>query len=259
MKHSSIPKNVINSRSLSFREMFNSKYQINNFDNWVLSKYVFKKKMNILDLGCGNGKQIIQAHRKLKNTGRIVGIDLSKKSIQDLNKIKKKDKIKNLTLINGSMDIIKQYYDSKKIQGKFDLIHSTYAFYYSINFIKVLNFLKNKLTKNGRLIITFPGGINTLKDDYLQKSGINKKTLKYDVITLTKQFEEKFKKVKVYKFTNKLIVTKYRDLIKFTRSTGFYDKNGEILFNKKNKDKFLKNKKYIIKKNSIMIIGQNVR
>ena len=37
--------------------------------------------MEILDIGCGNGKQIIQAIKILKKSGRIVGIDLSKKSI----------------------------------------------------------------------------------------------------------------------------------------------------------------------------------
>ena len=41
--------------------------------------------MEILDIGCGNGKQIIQAIKILKKSGRIVGIDLSKKSIIKLN------------------------------------------------------------------------------------------------------------------------------------------------------------------------------
>ena len=81
MKHSNIKKNVINSKSLSFRESFNKKYQINNFDDLILKNYKFKKNMEILDIGCGNGKQIIQAIKILKKSGRIVGIDLSKKSI----------------------------------------------------------------------------------------------------------------------------------------------------------------------------------
>ena len=134
MRHSNIKKNVINSKSLSFRESFNKKYQINNFDDWILKNYKFKKNMEILDIGCGNGKQIIQAIKILKKSGRIVGIDLSKKSIIKLNTFINRKSLKNLKLINGSMDDIRLFLKKGKISGKFDLIHSTYAFYYSQKF-----------------------------------------------------------------------------------------------------------------------------
>ena len=94
MRHSNIKKNVINSKSLSFRENFNKKYQKNNFDDWVLKNYKFKKKMEILDIGCGNGKQIIQAIEKIKKSGRVVGIDLSKNSINNLNIFRNKKKLR---------------------------------------------------------------------------------------------------------------------------------------------------------------------
>ena len=258
MKHSNIKKNVINSKSLSFRENFNKKYQKNNFDDWVLKNYKFKKNMEILDIGCGNGKQIIQAIKVIKKSGRVVGIDLSKNSINKLNIFRNKKKIKNLKLVNGSMDDIEIFYKKGKIDGKFDLIHSTYAFYYSRNFIKILKYLKNKLNKNGKFIITFPGGKNSLKSEYLGEN--NKKilsTLKYNPNSLVKVFKKNFNKVYKRKFINKLVVNNYNDLIKFTRSAGFYNKSKEITFAHKAKKKLLQNKSYNIYKDSIMIIGKN--
>ena len=60
MKHSNIKK-CINSKSLSFRKIL-----IKNIKKIILmigffKNYKFKKNMEILDIGCGNGKQIIQA------------------------------------------------------------------------------------------------------------------------------------------------------------------------------------------------------
>ena len=258
MKHSNIKKNVINSKSLGFRENFNKKFQINNFDNWILKNYKFKKDMKILDIGCGNGKQIIQAIDVLKKSGKIIGIDLSKNSINKLRYFKTKKKIKNLKLIRGSMDDIHIFYDKKKIDEQFDLIHSTYSFYYSKNFIKIIKFLKNKLNKNGRFIITFPGGNNSLKSDYLDQD--NKKrlsTLRFNPQELIKVFQNNFYKVFCKKFVSKLTVDNFNDLINFTRSTGYYDKFKEHNFIKKIKPKFITNKKYNIYKDSIMIIGKN--
>ena len=256
MKHSNIKKNVINSQSLAFRENFNKRYQVNNFDNWILKNYLFKKKMAILDLGCGNGKQITQAYKILKNTGKIVGVDLSAKSIAKLKKFKKEKKINNIELINGSMDDIKSFFNNKKINGKFDLIHSTYAFYYSKNFIKIINFLKSKLNKNGRFVITFPGGMNSLKDHYLQNKKKKNLTLKYNPKILIKAFKNDFRKISLKKFTNKLVVTNYKDLIKFTQSSGFYSKANEPTFILNTKKKFLISNEYTLYKDSLMIVAK---
>ena len=82
-------------------------------------------------------------------------------------------------------------------------------------------------------------------------------TLKYNPNSLVKVFKKNFNKVYKRKFINKLVVNNYNDLIKFTRSAGFYNKSKEITFAHKAKKKLLQNKSYNIYKDSIMIIGKN--
>ena len=81
-------------------------------------------------------------------------------------------------------------------------------------------------------------------------------TLKYNSNSLVKVFKKIFNKVYKRKFINKLVVNNYNDLIKFTRSAGFYNKS-KITFAHKAKKKLLQNKSYNIYKDSIMIIGKN--
>ena len=75
-------KNITNSDSLNYRIKFNKKYSQYNFDSWIRKFYNFKKNKNILDIGCGDGKQIDFAIKMSNKNSKIVGLDLSTKSIK---------------------------------------------------------------------------------------------------------------------------------------------------------------------------------
>ena len=62
--------------SINFKEQVNSletrikihdTYGSKNIDKWMLNKLNLKNKKSILDLGCGDGKQIIAINSILKN------------------------------------------------------------------------------------------------------------------------------------------------------------------------------------------------
>jgi len=239
-------KNITDSTSLSFRIKFNKKYSKYNFDDWLKENYEFKKNYKILDVGCGDGKQIKLAKKKIGKFGEITGIDLSKESIE---KIKRKNK-KKIQLINCSMDNIN--FIEKLIRNKsFDLIHSTYAIYYSKNPLKLLNYLKKKLKKKSKLIITVPGEKNTLKE--LLKIKEDKKKLKKNEIE--NFFINNFDNVKINILNNYLDVNNFSDIINFYKSSGIYNRKKLNFFSKTVKKKLIKYKSFKIYKSSMMFIG----
>ena len=241
-------KNITNSDSLNYRIKFNKKYSQYNFDSWIRKFYNFKKNKNILDIGCGDGKQIDFAIKMSNKNSKIVGLDLSTKSIKKISS--KYKNIKYLNLINTDMDNIRKI--NKRLKNyQFDLIHSTYSIYYSNKPLKLITFLKSKLKKNSRLIITLPGETNTLKRILRIKEDrklINKAKLE-------KFFIKNFDKVQINFLNNYLKIKKVEDVIKFYISSGIFDKN-KINFLEKYVEKEIKKNGYIkINKSSIMLIG----
>lgn len=234
-------KNISDNTSLEERIRINKKYTLYDFNKWTFSVYKFKSKMDILDIGCGNGAQIIEAKKKLKNTGSIIGVDISKSSI---NKIKKKN-FSNVYLFNADMDNILKI---NKIKHKrFDLIHSTYAIYYSNNPKKLLLGLKNYLKKNGRLIINVPDNSNSL----IKLLKIKEKKLKYDYIYFQNFFNKYFRKRNYYHLNNELKITKYEDFFSFFRSSSLYTKKRERFIKKIILKSFKKNGFFSIKRGAL--------
>ena len=243
-------KNVTDTKSLKNRIDFNKKYSRYNFDEWIERFYNFRKSGSILDIGCGDGKQINFAIKGIGKKPNIVGVDLSTTSLEKI--ASKHKKIKNLKLINSNMDNIAKI--EKVIKNKkFNLIHSTYSIYYSTNPLKLIKYLKSKLNKNSRLIITIPGDLNTIKK-ILKIKEDNKKIKKDE---LENFFNKNFDKVQVNFLNNYLKVNNIDDLINFYTSSAIYEKNKLKYFIDYVKKKILHNGYFQYNKSSIMFIGYN--
>ncbi len=106
---------------------------------------------NILDLGCGTGKQILNFSQFLTESCNYYGCDISEDSIEEVKK--NYSSPPKLTLIRESFDSIKSKINS---EIKFDLIYSFYALYYSENTQKLLKSILKMLKKNGTLWIVLP-------------------------------------------------------------------------------------------------------
>ena len=98
-----------------------------------------KKGMNILDLGCGTGMGTIDIALKLKGTGKVIGLDLSRKMIEQARKKLANIKYDNVKFRVGSA--ISLDYDNY-----FDYVLSTNAFHHFKDkgniFLKVKKALK---------------------------------------------------------------------------------------------------------------------
>jgi len=116
-----------------------SKY-ISSFKSFLKSNYNINKNSKILDIGCGRANIISYLHKQYKFINKPMGIDIIKnKNIKRNIVFKKTDAIKYL----------------KKTEFLFDLIiiKQTVHFFSKKQIVSLLNLAKNKLNKNGQILI----------------------------------------------------------------------------------------------------------
>lgn len=160
-----------------------------------------KKKIKILDFGCGEGANLEYFVKKYKYDG--YGVDISRISIK---KAQKKINKKRVKLIN--MDVKK---DDDFFKIKFDIILSIQVLYYLNNFDleKRLISLNNMLKSGGYVFFTMMG----TKNKYFQKFS-NKKIGK-DGLTLVDLEKDKVYAKQYKKRHNQSV---YNHYINFTKN-----------------------------------------
>ncbi len=120
----------------------------------VINRPRIERGMNILDLGCGTGKGSLDIASMLEGTGRVVGLDLSKKMIEQARQHLAKTNYNNVEFQVGSASSLS--YDSN-----FDLILSTNAFHHFEQKGDIFNKVWKSLKHNGVFMI------QDICDDYL--------------------------------------------------------------------------------------------
>lgn len=218
-------KNSENTKFLNNRLDFNGKYSKNDFISWlfeILGSIQFK---DVLDAGCGTGKQTIWFSEKLNNRGSVSSFDISEKSIESINS----KNIENIEAVVGSFDDIDNVLARLKVK-EFDLIHSTYSMYYARNPLDLLNSLFNVIRPSGTLAICAPYSVNTFLNflsNYQQLGQLNWDCMEFINDIVLNYAHRNFKEIKTHVFVNNLFVTSIDDLMENYRSSTFYDSNSE--------------------------------
>ena len=167
---------------------------INSFNTFLLKKIKLNKNSQILDIGCGRGKIFGMLSRKFKLANKPIGID----------PVAHKDVDRGIDFRNE--DVFKFF---KTNQKKFDLImiKQTLHFFDIDKRSRLIKICKNKLKKNGNLIIF---SLNTLNNKIpcfkLMKQKLNR-GLERDS-RMIKSTCKILKNNKIDKFTFKVLITK---------------------------------------------------
>lgn len=225
---SQLVSKAISNKKLNNRIKLNNKYQKFNFINWqkknyrkILAKFkISKKNISILDLGCGTGIQVDFFNRHFLKP-HIIATDLSRNS---LSQAKKKNKSNKIKFILSNMDD----FFKKNNKLKFDIIHSSYAFYYSKNPMSLLKKCYTNLNMNGCIIIACPMQKHEMVE-FIKKHGhVNQKVLK--TLKLYENVLKPFFKLKkklirkiIFKKVNKISFKNTQDFINFWQNTTYYD------------------------------------
>jgi len=238
--------------SINFKEQVNSletrikihdKYGSKNIDQWMIKKVHLKEKKIILDLGCGDGKQILAINSYYKNkikkkNYKIVGLDEHKNLVNNANL---KIKNKRIKFKVGDFD--------KKLPFKdntFDLIISCFAIYYAKNIKKTLMEIRRILKKGGKLFLMGPMPNNKFEFNKIVEKASSKKIPKLIGSSrfsseIFKETCKQFKNVKLDVFKNELTFKSYKPFYDYTKSALEKKRNVYAnFFKNKNPKKILK-------------------
>ena len=228
-----------------------------DFDEWALNllpKLYFKA--NILDLGCGMGKQANLFAEFLGRDTNIFALDVSKESLNAFGKAY--CALPKLKLINDSFENFPTYINSTK--EFFDLIYSFYALYYASDLEKVISLAYRYLKTNGILWVVAPyRGTNKEVFDIIRKFYSIDQSVSYsieifykDIVILSEKFG--FRNIKINQLKNKIHFMNKEEVLKYLRNTTFYNKKyeGEII--EELKKRFQASKVFTLSKNAISIM-----
>ncbi len=129
---------------------YDKSYTVNNYQRktqiMVIDQIEVKEGMTILDLGCGTGSGTLDIASKLKGTGKVIGIDLSEKMINEANKKKGAANDGNVEFLVGSGH-------SLEYNNYFDCAISTNAYHHFENKSKIFSNVFNSLKNNSVFIV----------------------------------------------------------------------------------------------------------
>lgn len=112
----------------------------------VLGDMRIEKGMNVLDLGCGTGWATLEIASKLGGTGRVIGLDLSEKMIEQAER-------KLSELGYGNVEFVLQSAGSLDFDGYFDYVLSTNAFHHFLDKGEVFSKVWRSLKPHGTFLV----------------------------------------------------------------------------------------------------------
>ena len=209
------------SSSLDVRLEANRRSQKLDFKEWSLKILSPEEGDKVLEIGCGTGAQTIPVSRKIGERGSLTFVDLSAQSVATVS-----EKLGSSTTqrgIVGSMDDIDDLLDLNI--GKFDLIYSVYAMYYSKEPKRLLDSLLNRLSPDGRLCILGPESPHGFVELARKYSAIPEEvdnSLNFRTEVVESFMKKNFQSYEVFVIRNPQFFYSTEDALEFFRNTTYY-------------------------------------
>lgn len=212
--------------SLNARLEANKRSQRIDFKEWSVKTLSPMEGEKVLEIGCGTGSQTIPVAQKIGKSGSLTYIDLSAESVALVN-----EKLGGAVTqrgIVGNMDEIDDLL--KPDDGKFDLIYSVYAMYYSKKPKPLLESLFKRLSSIGRLCIIgpeSPHGFVELSRKYFEIPEEVDRSLNFRTEVVESFLKEHFQTVEVCVIRNPQFFYSTEDALEFFRNTTYYSQKFE--------------------------------
>ena len=191
-----------------------AKYEIND---WIIPKLEIKEDSQILDVACGNGKQLIPISKMINANGTITGLDISKELLNEIQLNARKD---NVFLKQGNMEDIGKEFKNEQ----FDLIFCCFGLYYSKDYKRTISDIYDKLKNDGKCFVCGPMNRNNreltdihetfgeLPEEYnMHNNFMENNALPY--------FESLFKDVRTEVFENPITFPNKEELLRYWKSS----------------------------------------
>lgn len=212
-----------------------AKYEIND---WILKIVSPKKGENILDVGCGDGKQAIAYAKKVGGGGVVIGADVAKELLDNAEKNAEQEKVK-IRLMRHDANARFDFEDNF-----FDAVSCCFVIYYLTDVKKFLREVKRILKPSGRIFIASPTVNNAKEMIRLQSKVTGKKVSQFRekrtrdvIIPLIKRH---FKNVKINIFDNPVTFPSTRAFMDYYKSTLLLKESSK---SKKEREKYVEKMK----------------
>jgi ubiquinone/menaquinone biosynthesis C-methylase UbiE len=127
-----------------------SQYGSKNIDEWMLGIINLQRGMNILDIGCGAGKQCFTYHKYLQGEATITGGDVNEELLE-------KAKSENTRLNTGIKFISLDFNKTFPLESdQFDFESCCFAIYYAEDIPFTINEMHRVLKPGGKLFSSGP-------------------------------------------------------------------------------------------------------
>lgn len=140
-------------QALKERETVNAEGALHSLENWILHQVKPVSGMKVLDLGCGTGKQVFALAPHVTPAGSVTGLDVSKDAVQTVIERAGREGLTHVHAVQGSLDDSPDRFAAER----FDLIVSSYAFYYSRDMNNLFTRLRSLLNPHGQMFVCGPG------------------------------------------------------------------------------------------------------
>ena len=139
--------------ALRSRALINMSKAKHDLEEWIIPLLPPLQGLQVLDLGCGTGKQVFRLAPHVSAEGRILGVDLSPKAVST---VSQRANTENLPWVEAQQMALDDCLH--RLSGQhFDLIISSYAIYYSQDVAALLKGLRSLLTDRGVVFVCGPG------------------------------------------------------------------------------------------------------
>lgn len=206
------------------RRRVNERLGQKDLNEWILALVNLEGQERILDVACGDGKQLMAYAKCLDKTVTAVGLDISSEALQELEKEAARFRWP-VRLVAGPMEDILSLLPERKY---YDLVSCCYGLYYSHLPAKTLHDFKELLKADGRLIIVGPDHNNNSELYTLLKSF---KPLPNKVETVNRFMREVaipecsklFVELRCSFFENPVVFPTVESLLEYWRSTDVFN------------------------------------
>ena len=223
-------KPISEEQALNIRIATHGKYGKYEINDWILKSLKLKSGEKVLDVGCGNGKQLIPYAKIVGKTGLAFGVDLSEESLNEAKEMAKKGGVS----INVRLCAMENLLECVGTEC-FDAIASSFAIYYSKDIDKTVSDIHSLSKKGGRVFVCGPTGGNNkeLAELHAKVAPLPRKFIKHNnfmATTALPTFRKHFKSVKTSIFKNPVVFPNKKAVLDYW--------NSYTLFNEKAKSRF---------------------
>jgi ubiquinone/menaquinone biosynthesis C-methylase UbiE len=204
---------------LATRIDIHSRYGGRDIDQWMLDLLKLQADMNILDVGCGAGKQCFSYYSYLNGQADITGGDVSQELLGQARQEKAK--------LDAKINFIDLNFNQRFPLGdnQFDLVSCCFAIYYAENVPFTISEIRRVLKPGGHLFTSGPMPQNKqLFYDIIREATNNKPippmpgSSRYSTEFLT-TIRNQFRQVNVHIFENPLTFESVEPFVAYTRAS----------------------------------------